>query len=102
MTNGFGSATYQNGTLLVPTASVEAYKSADGWSNFVNIKGISIGDADGDGVLTVADVTSIIDYILSGDPGSFYSINADIDGDGVVGIGDVTAIIDMLLSETDH
>ena len=99
MSNGFASATYQSGTLLVSSASVEAYRAANGWSKFVNIKGISAGDADGDGMLSVTDATSIIDYILSGTTDSFYSINADIDGDGVVSVSDVTAILDMLLSE---
>lgn len=98
--SAFGTATYRDGTLLVPSASVEAYRAANGWSKFNNIKGISVGDADGDGVLSVTDATSIIDYIISGNTDSFYSINADIDGDGVVSVSDVTAIIDILLAQS--
>ena len=98
MSNGFGSATYQNGTLLVPSASVEAYRAANGWSKFVNIKGISMGDADGDGELGVNDATALIDYLLYGDTESFFSINADTDGDGVVGVSDLTNLIDLILA----
>ena len=54
------------------------------------------GDADGDGVVTVGDVTAIIDMILSGvisgTPG------ADVDGNGIVNIADVTALIDYILT----
>ena len=54
------------------------------------------GDADGDGNVTVGDVTAIIDMILSsvttGNPA------ADVDGNGSVDIADVTALLDMILS----
>ncbi len=43
----------------------------------------------------IADVTTIIDSILSGN--SDYNPVADFNGDGVVGIADVTAIIDSIL-----
>jgi hypothetical protein len=53
------------------------------------------GDVDGDGVVNIADVTALIDILLSG---GTVPANADVDGDGVVNIADVTALIDMLLS----
>ncbi len=54
------------------------------------------GDVDGDTNVTVADVTTLIDYLLSGQ-GEINEANADVDGNGVA-ISDVTAIIDYLLS----
>ena len=53
------------------------------------------GDVDGDGVVNIADVTALIDILLSG---GTVPANADVDDDGVVNIADVTALIDMLLS----
>lgn len=53
------------------------------------------GDVDGDGVVNIADVTALIDILLSG---GTVPANADVDGDGIVNIADVTALIDMLLS----
>lgn len=53
------------------------------------------GDVDGDGVVNIADVTALIDILLSGGTAP---ANADVDGDGIVNIADVTALIDMLLS----
>ena len=97
--NAFVYSTYNKATLCVPPSSVEDYKSAAIWSNFVTIKGIFAGDADGDGVLTVNDVTSLIDFFLNGNTGSCFSVNADSNGDGVVNISDVTDLIDLLLGQ---
>ena len=33
----FGSNTYQNATLYVSKGSLDAYKNASGWKNFINI-----------------------------------------------------------------
>ena len=94
----FTSTTYDNGTLCVPPASVEAYRSAPIWSNFATIKGIFAGDANGDGELTVSDVTVLIDYLLGENSGTCFSANADYNGDGDVTIKDLTDFIDMLLT----
>ena len=55
------------------------------------------GDADGDGAVTISDVTLIIDYLLTGDGSALNVTNADVDGDGNITITDVTALIDLLL-----
>ena len=56
------------------------------------------GDVDGDKAVSVSDVTTLIDYLLSGSI-EINEANADVDGNGVA-ISDVTAIIDYLLSGT--
>ena len=57
------------------------------------------GDIDNNGETTIADVTTLIDYLLSGSSAIAINLeNADVNRDGEVGIGDVTALIDMLLS----
>lgn len=55
------------------------------------------GDVDFDGVVAVADVTALTDYLLLGDVYPFNVANADVDGDGEVTISDVSALIDKLL-----
>ena len=57
------------------------------------------GDVNGDGQLTIADVTTLIDYLLTGDPTGFYEVNAYINNDSSISIADVTWLIDMLLTE---
>ena len=53
------------------------------------------GDVDRDGNVNIADVTTLIDYLLSGQTAP---ATADCDKDGNVNIADVTALIDYLLS----
>ena len=96
--NAFYFRTYNNGTLCVPPSSLEAYQSAPIWSGFATFKGIFAGDANGDGELTVSDATLLIQYILSGNTGLCFSVNADTNGDGVINISDVTNLIRMILS----
>lgn len=54
------------------------------------------GDVDDDGIVSIADITMLIDYILGGEPGA-NPANADVDRDGVVSISDVTTLIDYIL-----
>ena len=56
------------------------------------------GDVDGDGNVGIGDVTTLIDYLLSGNATDVDLTAADVDSDGNVGIGDVTTLIDYLLS----
>ena len=53
------------------------------------------GDVDGDMNVNIADVTALIDYLLSGQTAP---AAADCDQDGNVNISDVTCLIDFLLS----
>ena len=55
------------------------------------------GDANVDGMVSIGDVTCIIDYLLAGCQSSFHTENADVNNDGTVSIADVTALIDQLL-----
>ena len=57
-----------------------------------------LGDANGDGELTIKDVTYLIDYLLGGEPLVFVSPAGDVSQDGYITIKDVTAMIDLLLS----
>ena len=58
------------------------------------------GDVNGDGKVGIADVTSLIDLVLSGgDDQSEEVLNAaDADGDGRLGISDLTELIDRILN----
>lgn len=52
-----------------------------------------VGDVNGDGLVNIADVTSLIDLLLAN---SEWSAKADVNGDGNISIADVTTLIDML------
>ena len=56
------------------------------------------GDVDHSGTVNIADVTALIDYLLSGDATGIDITAADCNLDEGVNIADVTALIDYLLS----
>ena len=60
---------------------------------------ILLGDVDGDGNVNIADVTALIDYLLSGDASSIVIENADCNADNEVDIADVTSLIDLILAK---
>lgn len=66
-----GSNTFSNrtnATLYVPKGSKTAYESADFWKQFKIITelewGNASGDINGDGRITIADVTKLVNMIL--------------------------------------
>ena len=61
---------------------------------------VLIGDVNNDNDVTIADVTALIDYLLSGDATGLNLAAADCNDSGDVSIADVTALIDYLLSGT--
>ena len=55
------------------------------------------GDINGDGVVSVSDVTSLVNYILGdADEGTLVE-NADLSGDGIISVTDVTALVNLIL-----
>lgn len=56
------------------------------------------GDVNMSNSVTIADVTALIDYLLSGDPTGISLENANCNLQDGVSIADVTALIDYLLS----
>lgn len=59
---------------------------------------VLLGDVDDDGKISIADVVTLIDYLLYGDESLLNMDAADVDQDGGITIADVTELIDMLLS----
>ena len=90
-----------NYTLTIPAGSIIIYTLDEDVHelnfNYTIGAGASIivGDVNDDGYVTIADVTTLIDILLSGAPAPDA---ADVNGDTNVSIADVTALIDMLLS----
>ena len=57
------------------------------------------GDVDMDGAVGIADVTALVDYILSKDASEISLGAADTDLDGQIGIADVTSLVDYILAK---
>lgn len=55
------------------------------------------GDANGDGLVDVQDIITLIDQILGKEPENFILLNADLNGDGYTDAVDVVMLIDLVL-----
>lgn len=66
MSESFDGDTYQNCKLIVPNSALRAYFTARYWEEFVNINTLSsLGDFNGDGIVSITDVTDLIELLLS-------------------------------------
>lgn len=83
--------------LYVPRGTLQLYKNAAQWKDFLNIEeeGGLIGDVNGDGTVNVSDVTALVNMILGVIPKD--EQRADVDGNGTVNVSDVTALVNLIL-----
>ena len=58
-----------------------------------------IGDVNGDGLINLADVVELVDFVLGYHPNeeAFDKVAADINGDGSINVADIVELIDLIL-----
>ena len=56
-----------------------------------------LGDVNHDGAVSIADVMSVVDYIMGITPPVFFIENADMNSDGSISIADITLIVNVIL-----
>ena len=96
--------TYAPTTTGEHTATLYLYNAAGkevASQNLVGNATVLKGDINGDGIVGIADVTDLIDYLLTGNADGLNLDAADVDGNGNVSIADVSDLIDMLLGMPD-
>ena len=90
------------GTTFDANHTDKAYAHIDGgMSNpgYFTDKNASLrGDVNGDGSVSISDVTALIDYLLTGNASGINMSGADANRDSSINISDVTVIIDYLLT----
>ena len=63
-------------------------------------KPVQLGDVNGDGEITIADVTALVNIVLGKDAEEGYNHStADVNQDGEITIADVTALVNRLLGK---
>ena len=87
-------------TLYVPKSALDDYKSTAPWSGFGTIVGIEpeyiLGDANGNGVVEIGDVTSVLTLMATPEAPDYDTKAADANKNGVIEIGDVTTILTIM------
>ena len=86
----------------------DAYHNVVGWvsdaaaSKWMLEKASVLGDVNGDGQVSIADVTALVNIILGKDNTQPYQYDhdaADVNGDGSTSIADVTALVNIILGK---
>ncbi len=97
------------GTKTAPCALVypsgftpEKTSTGTGWyiwkGGYFKDNNVKIGDANGDGEVTVNDIQIVVEYVLGNNPSGIILANAEVTGDGEVSINDVSAIAEIVLN----
>ena len=85
--------------LTVPKSSVELYKSADQWMQFLFPNtGWLRGDVNGDGSVNISDINVVVNIILGFRANEETMLRADVNEDGNVNISDLNEIINIILN----
>ena len=99
------NANNYNVPLYVPYVALDNYQNADYWKNFTiqpissEVVGGILGDANGDGKVSISDVTVTVNAVICQDHWQFSWQMADINFDGSITIADITGIVSVILGE---
>ena len=98
--NGHGATiekSYDEKTAIL-TVTVKGEDISENTDNFhtYTIQFAKKGDVNGDGEVTIADVTALVNIILHKED---ENVMADVNGDGPVTIADVTALVNIILGK---
>ena len=88
--------------LWVPKGSLAAYKNADDWKDFQNIKELVHGDVNLDSEVNHGDLNAIVDYVMGKDPIDFYESLGDLNGDDMVDAADVVLQVDAIMKADEY
>ena len=58
-----------------------------------------MGDLNGDGVVSVTDVTLLVSVVLGEENENVDMDNADVNGDGILSVSDVTTLVNIILGD---
>lgn len=89
------------GTLYVPRSAIERYRADEKWGEHATILPMpdgGIGDADGDGLIGVSDISYMVGELMNGNVDVNDMPSGDVNGDGMINVGDIAALINYLLN----
>jgi len=95
----FDNVVKENCVLWIPKGSATAYREANGWKDFQNIKEIVDYDLNLDEKVNRIDQNALVAHIMGEKPEGFYEGLADLNGDDDVNAADVVKLIDVVGSK---
>ena len=100
----FSAASYEEGNLVVPEASITKYAKADVWKKFMKKwtdNGKLLGDVDGNGKISNNDYAKLLEIYLEDDE-DLYDPMFDMDGNGKITNNDVAKVLELYLADLDY
>ncbi|MBP5340076.1 MAG: leucine-rich repeat protein, partial [Prevotella sp.] len=91
----FASTNKQTCQLHIPKGTAEAYMSAFVWREFFNIIEMPAGDVNGDGIVDVADIATILS-VMAGNVGNTNLSAADVNCDQKVDVADISTVLSIM------
>ena len=67
------------------------------YASRIYVKGVLMGDVDGDGTHTISDVVMTINAVLKRPQAKFDASAADMNGDGMITVGDAVSVLRLVL-----
>ncbi|MBR1552218.1 MAG: leucine-rich repeat protein [Muribaculaceae bacterium] len=92
----------QRFTLRVPRGASAAYRAASVWRDFgaiIELGTAGVGDVNGDGEVSLADVTALVALVLGEQMPPDYIGRADVNGDGEASVADVTNLTTLVMQQ---
>ena len=90
------------GTYFAQVQAVDASYQGSEFSEifeFAVVNSFKLGDANGDDVVNVLDLTTNIEYIMTGvEPTAFVPEVADVNLDGAINVTDISGIVELILN----
>ena len=86
--------------LTVPSGSVDRYKAAEQWKEFMIESGWLRGDVNGDGEVNIADINALVSIILGQVFDDAFMRRADVNDDGEINISDINAVLSIIMGSS--
>lgn len=67
--------------------------------SLLEVDGFLLGDANGDGTITISDAVAVVNYVLGNHSDFFVFDAANVDGDSEITISDAFAIVNIILNQ---
>ena len=94
--NAFDSVDRENCVVWVPRGGLDAYKKANGWKDFQNLREVMTGDIILNAEIEIEDLNALVDHIMGDAPSDEDMGSFDINEDKMINASDVVKLIDIM------
>lgn len=98
--DGLNVITFTNENMVVNSTNGTQSISLDTFEKMLFTRN-QPGDVNADGTVSVGDITSIAEIVLTGSTDGIDAVAADMDDNGDITVGDITKVADVILNQND-